>query len=601
MSPASLDHLRTPRWHWWAVISAGVLTLVCGTIGGVQYDLARHPNEAMTVGSFFSALYTSVQMLVLHTPHFEGRTNLFLELGRWLGVVALVWTACLLLLDRLRHEVRLLRLAAWNQHHVIVGLGHKGMAIVDSIKEGDRNAKIVVIDPNPDHRFVEHCDALGACILRMDAADSDALRMARVTTASEIISVAGEDETNIRIAAEVRQLRQLAKAPPAYCRVHVSSSYLSSALQRWTDAIADSTTTLRFFDVYDNEARRVLLNFPGGSDQHAGLKPIDGDGIGQRDDRSVHVVILGMGRMGTSLLRRAAKMGHFANARKVRVSVIDRDADRQREQLFFRYPILAKPNDVCDLNLYQSQADSLTTREKMQAWAAEPNTLLHVFVCLHTDARAVEVGLRLWDIVKSNPQSHLNIRIKSRASLAPILKSTDARVRAFGMLEDACVQDTIRNERNEAIAIAIQEDFVAADKMQDSGRRVDPALLESDRLRDDYRESNRQQADQMLIKMRAIGCRIVEAKAEGVAATGFTSEEVEMLAELEHRRWNAERWLSGWTYGDKTDKDQRIHHCLVPWNKLGNEIQQFHRESVRRIPVWLAKVNPPMKVVRVRE
>ena len=71
-----------------------------------------------------------------------------------------------------------------------------------------------------------------------------------------------------------------------------------------------------------------------------------------------------------------------------------------------------------------------------------------------------------------------------------------------------------------------------------------------------------------------------------------------MLADLEHRRWNAERWLSGWCYGSETDKLRRIHNCLVAWDKLPNEIKEFDREVVRKIPQWLANASPKLKVVR---
>jgi hypothetical protein len=53
---------------------------------------------------------------------------------------------------------------------------------------------------------------------------------------------------------------------------------------------------------------------------------------------------------------------------------------------------------------------------------------------------------------------------------------------------------------------------------------------------DDFRESNPQQADHMPIKMRAIGCRIVEASKPGEPVTGFRTEEVQLLAALERRR-----------------------------------------------------------------
>jgi hypothetical protein len=104
----------------------------------------------------------------------------------------------------------------------------------------------------------------------------------------------------------------------------------------------------------------------------------------------------------------------------------------------------------------------------------------------------------------------------------------------------------------------------------------------------------------MPIKLRAIGCRIVDAETDGEAVTEFWSDEVEILAELEHRCWNAERWLSGWTFGEKTDRSRKIHNCLVPYEKLPQEIREYDREMIRKIPGLLAKVRPAMKVVRKR-
>ena len=349
--------------------------------------------------------------------------------------------------------------------------------------------------------------------------------MARVGKAREIIAVVVEDEANIRIAAEVREFRNSPGTPHAYCRVHVASSYLPEPLQNWTDSRSDPHTTLRFFDVFDNEARRVLLDLP---QERASLKPnpdfvpLDGDGIAPGDARSVHVVILGMGRMGSSLALRAAKIGHFANGKPIRISVIDRDVEQQSKQLFFRYPALAGHNGFCKLDLYPLHADSLGTRQLIKLFADDPDTLLHVFVCLDGDVNSLEIGVRLWDLLVAHPQAYMNIRIKSRSSIGPILQSSGARVQAFGMLEDTCTLETFLGERNEAIARSIHHDYAEARK-QDPARNNDPALVADwDNLRDDYRESNRQQADHMAIKMGAIHCRIVEASDPGIAITTFS-------------------------------------------------------------------------------
>jgi hypothetical protein len=165
------------------------------------------------------------------------------------------------------------------------------------------------------------------------------------------------------------------------------------------------------------------------------------------------------------------------------------------------------------------------------------------------------------------------------------------------MLEDTCSEDTFRGENVENLARGIHEDFVAA-RRNDPANPPDAVMAPWDYLREDYRESNRQQADHMAIKMRAIGCRIVEASAPGDALPAFTLDEVEMLAQLEHRRWNAGRWLSGWRYGPQTDKPRRIHDCLVPWAELTEAMKELDRVPVRNIPQWLARAKPAMKVVR---
>jgi hypothetical protein len=601
------DHTHASRRHWWIVVTSGLLTLICGTIGGVEYVRSQNGSAPLTIPTFLGAAYGAVQMIVLHAPYFEGRVNAWMESGRWLGLFTIVSTTWFLLWNRLQHEFRLMRLAQWNNHCVICGLGHKGMAIVDSIKSRDLKARIVVIDPSPNSGFVERCEDAGVCVIRMDATHRKALSTARAALAGEIIVVTVDDEINIRCAVEVRRYRQEQKSPHAFCHVHIANSYLPETLQQWTDAGADSSTTIRYFDVYDNEARRVLLNGPQERQNDpkglAGFAPIDGFGIGVNDARIVHVIVLGMGRMGSSLVLRAAKMGHFANGKLLRISVIDRDADRQREQLLFRFPVLATANEVCNLEMHQWQADSLEARRFIELAASEPNTILHVFVCLDSNARAVEVGLRLWEIIKANRDGHLNIRIKSRASLASILENSGSGIRAFGMLEDTCSEEAFRGGRNEAMARGIHDDFVVA-RGPEGRRKDDPALKDWDHLREDFRESNRQQGDHMAIKLRAIGCRIVEATAPGEAITEFSRGEVELLAELEHRRWNAERRLSGWNHGTFNDPNQtkdsekRVSKWLIPWKELPNEIKEYDRETVRKIPGWLGRAKPAMKAVR---
>jgi hypothetical protein len=119
-----------------------------------------------------------------------------------------------------------------------------------------------------------------------------------------------------------------------------------------------------------------------------------------------------------------------------------------------------------------------------------------------------------------------------------------------------------------------------------------------DDLTDDLRASNFQQADHMAIKMRAIGCEIVDAKDSRLSLQTFSRQELEILAPVEHRRWNAERLLAGWRYGARTDKARRINENITEWESLDDSVKKYDFEAVEDIPFILALASPPLKVVR---
>jgi hypothetical protein len=70
----------------------------------------------------------------------------------------------------------------------------------------------------------------------------------------------------------------------------------------------------------------------------------------------------------------------------------------------------------------------------------------------------------------------------------------------------------------------------------------------------------------------------------------FTNAEVEILAEMEHARWNVERLLGGWKLGDK-DITKKISPYLVPWSELPENVKECDRDAIREIPRFLSEVN----------
>ena len=116
----------------------------------------------------------------------------------------------------------------------------------------------------------------------------------------------------------------------------------------------------------------------------------------------------------------------------------------------------------------------------------------------------------------------------------------------------------------------------------------DPAMLPWPELAENIKESNRQQADHILDKLRAIGCGIRPMTGDEPAPIEFDEDEIEIMAVMEHDRWMAERRLDGWVYGLERDHDRNTSPSLVPYDELPEDVKDYDRRAVRAIPEILA-------------
>jgi hypothetical protein len=139
----------------------------------------------------------------------------------------------------------------------------------------------------------------------------------------------------------------------------------------------------------------------------------------------------------------------------------------------------------------------------------------------------------------------------------------------------------------ETVARVIHENY-----RQDQAARKpadDPPMAAWEELPEHLRQSNREQADHIFEKLDAIGCTAHPAGDGRVDLVTFSDAEIELMAEMEHDRWVSERVADGWTPGER-DVARKTTPYLVGWEALPEEIREWDREPVRRIPELLAGV-----------
>ncbi|MGB7962031.1 MAG: RyR domain-containing protein [Propionicimonas sp.] len=150
-------------------------------------------------------------------------------------------------------------------------------------------------------------------------------------------------------------------------------------------------------------------------------------------------------------------------------------------------------------------------------------------------------------------------------------------------------RDVILNAAREVLGQAIHARYLA--DQQGIKPPDDPSMQPWDSLDKGLRESNRQQADHIATKLRAVDYGILPIHDRAPQPVAFTDDEVEIMAAMEHDRWMTERRLAGWVYAKDRDIDRKRSPCLVPYADLPENLKKWDRQSVRAIPDILAVAN----------
>ena len=100
------------------------------------------------------------------------------------------------------------------------------------------------------------------------------------------------------------------------------------------------------------------------------------------------------------------------------------------------------------------------------------------------------------------------------------------------------------------------------------------------------KESTRAQADDIPRKLRAVRCFMTpdaNRRDPFVAVPEFTFDDLRMLSEMEHERFNAERLQRQWRMGPR-DSKHKTTPFLVPWGDLTQEWKDVDRVMVECVP-----------------
>jgi len=318
--PALRKKLR--RWlgdHKWLLVGAlGVVASALGYVGFSKYFLAIGEPR-----SSWNALYLSLQLFVLESGSVSGPVTWELQVARFLAPAVTAYTAIQALATVFHEQLKMFRLRFFRNHIVICGLGRNGLLLAKGFCE--KGERVVVIEQDGNNGMLRPCREYGAITLIGNATDPTLLRSARVNKAKYVISVCGNDGTNAEVAVHARELVRGRKGKALTCLGHIYALELCSLLKEREIAMAKPDEfRLELFNVFESGARVLLDEYPP-FNKTAGVP-----------DSKPHIVVVGVGRMGESLVVNAARNWSDrsdTNGERLRITLIDKEAERRKESL----------------------------------------------------------------------------------------------------------------------------------------------------------------------------------------------------------------------------------------------------------------------------
>lgn len=576
--------------------------LILGYIGFARHALATGRSSRV-----IDLTYRTLQLVAMNSGDVDG-AGWQLDTARFLLPVLAAWTALRALLSLFRDRWQQLRVRSWRDHVIVCGLSRKGWLLAQGFAaRGDR---VIVIEANKDHALVGPCRERGIGVFTGDATDPDLLCRAGVHRARHLVAVTDDDGVNAEIAVRVQGLLRAAASPgskqagrrcPLTCTVHIVDPHLHELARTREMALEEgSPFRLELFNVFDRAARLLWSQFGTGRPDGPVSPPA---AAGHGGGCSAHILVTGLGRLGESLVVHAARDWHTRlhesprrAAGRLRITVVDKEADWKCQALCLRYPRLAS---VCDLVSLRMNVRSPEFQEgAFLAGGAGYPPVGVAYICLDDDSLGLRTGLAIHQrlLLSADGATQVVVRMAGAGGLARLVEPNGrggaafASLHAFGLLDRTCTPDAILGGTHEVLARGLHDVYLEQAQVLGHTEATNPSLVEWERLPEELRESNRAAADGIFGELAALRYTLVPLADWDAAAFLFSEADVEHLARSEHSRFVAERVSQGWRYaGAPKDLPSKHSPAITSWERLSEEERSKALATMRRLPLTLAR------------
>ncbi len=464
---------------------------------------------------------------------------------------------------------------------------NKAALAVDLALALSRSRRVVLALPSLDEGSRTKLWEAGVKLLTSDMAMPEVLRAASCRRARLVIAMRDHYGDNITLARSAVSPSMMNSTLECRCMIEPLAVKQRFRLEDYFES--ETMPRIRIFNESELIARRIVRDYP--PDMSVALA-----------DRAVHVLLVGLGSVGQSILLQLAQIGHYRSGRKPQVTVVDRDVKHHWKQALDAYPALATWLDV---RTEEGKIEDIGA-EQIEDWGRQGAAITVVYVCTKDEIANLRISrVCLRTLVDAPLMGGDRLRTVN-ADGVPVIALDPAggcvltefaaygayqqRFRLFSLVRApdekgrSQVAEGLLMDGDDARAKAFHQNYCVKNDeacAADPNRQKAVNNMAWEDLPENIRNANRVVSDHIEVKLRAVGCRAV---AQGSAVpTIFTPDEIELLAAMEHKRWWAEKALAGWSAGVLRDDKRLIHTDMIPYENLSETIKGYDRDSVRNI------------------
>jgi hypothetical protein len=500
-----------------------IISFILGLVGYLQ------TNEF----DFISCCYNSLRLFILEFDGSVDNIPFLLNLSRFLSPLILTSSIFMALKEYFKIAFLNFKIRHLSGHTIVFC---------------NNDSDIKFIHKKPDTLFVTNvlCDSLS-----LTSEDISDIEKVNIEKAEKVILL-NDDRTNLTYLKEIKKRCSNLKNITLYIKLEDN----------------ENVAMFNRFKLNTNFKKELLINPRQLFSREVFLKNPSLDYINHHN-KAPHSLISGEYENIKWLIFEMANISHFPCLNNLKVTLIGNESEKLKQMLIDEFPNI---DQVIDFSTIVKSQTSISqdeialfditaiyiaekTLEDSQIIASHLKRIFHVNEWNKINICVINFGFGLIDDIYETAAFNLDFNIKY----------FDYRI-----LEDINIIQHL--DVYDLIAKSIHDYYKNLNGGED---------WES--LSETMKMSNRYQAYHTNIKLGYLGYVVdFNSKADKISIV-YSESQLDVLAQMEKRRWNAERLLSGWIFGKERSDELRIHPLLVPWEELEDIEKQKDRDTLSNI------------------